>query len=148
MTEIQHQRRLRSIFNWHGMSGKAIALVLEHLPCCLLSVAAAAVGIPFLNHNTLLELGFAIGGAIAGEYIGHKYIFKKYCADHTAEPAARRYAIALAIGLTTWGAHQIFLHEPAERHASAHDHGHAIHQTVTASAAMPTSVPVRPQPPR
>ncbi len=136
MTEVPH-KSLSRIFNWHGMSGKAIALVLEHLPCCLLSIGAAAVGIPFLNHNTYLELGFAIGGAIAGEYIGHKYIFKKHCDGHAATPAGRRYAIALAIGLTTWGAHQVFLHEPAERHA--HHETHA--DVVTASVARPTSAP-------
>jgi hypothetical protein len=145
MSELPHTPPVKMIFNLRALSGKGIALVLEHLPCCLLSLAAASVGIPFLNHNTYLELGFAIGGAIAGEYIGHRYIFNKHCHGHKSAPAWRRYAIALAIGLATWGAHQIYLHEPAERHVHAPAEVHASHahaQAVTASKAISTTASV------
>lgn len=102
------QRRFRPTL--HGMSGKGLGLLIEHLPCCLLSLAAAAIGIPFLNHNSVLELGFAVGGALLGEYIGHRFIFKKTCHTGTSAHGIRRYSLALAIGLVTWGLHQAFLH--------------------------------------
>lgn len=124
---------LRPSFNLRSVSARGLGLAIEHLPCCLLTVAASMIGIPFLSHNAALELGFAIGGALIGEYVGHKYFFKKSCGDgtHTHSHTARRYAIALAIGLATWGAHQVFLH---------HDHDSVV---TVQRPATPTSAPAR-----
>ena len=116
---------LKTSFNLRSLSARSLGLAIEHLPCCILTVVAASIGIPFLSHNPVLELGFAIGGAMIGEYVGHKYIFNRHCGNHSHEGrshTARRYAIALAIGLTTWGAHQMIFH--TDRHA---EHGHAEH---------------------
>ncbi len=147
---------IKPSFNLRSISARGLGLAIEHLPCCILTVVAASIGIPFLSHNPVLELGFAVGGAMIGEYVGHKYIFNKHCghSSHQHEgrkDTAKRYAIALAIGLTTWGAHQAFFH----KHSDAHDvHAReAVHaeqvvtgQVVTGQPATPTAVPARPQP--
>lgn len=142
---------IRPSFNLRSLSARGLGLAIEHLPCCILTVVAASIGIPFLSHNPVLELGFAVGGAMIGEYVGHKYIFNKHCGHggHSHEErtdTAKRYAIALAIGLTTWGAHQVFFH----KHSDAHDThvAEAMHaeQVITGQPATPTTVPAHPQP--
>lgn len=143
---------LKPSFNLRSLSARSLGLAIEHLPCCILTVVAASIGIPFLSHNPLLELGFAVGGAMIGEYVGHKYIFNKHCGhaghDHESRKSvAKRYAIALAIGLTTWGAHQALFHKnshPHETHASEVAHAHEV---ITGQPATPTAAPVR-QPPQ
>lgn len=128
---------------------KAITQVIEHLPCCLLSAGAGLIGLSALNHNPMLELGFALGGAIAGEHIGHN-LAKKFNWEHDCGgPLASKkiigipkdYLIAISIGLITWGGHQVFFHDHThERTASAtasadniltaqktHDHSHHDH---------------------
>ena len=142
---------LKPTFNLRSLSARGLGLAIEHLPCCILTVVAASIGIPFFSHNPVLELGFAVGGAMIGEYVGHKYIFNKHCGhgDHHHEgrkDIAKRYAIALAIGLTTWGAHQAFFHKHSDTHeVHAAEAAHA-HDVVTAQSATPTTVPARPQP--
>lgn len=96
---------------------KGLALLIEHAPCCLLSLLSGLIGIHALNHNPLLEFGFAVGGAIVGEYIGHRYFHgAAEAATGTHVPHFRRhdtlkrYGLALAIGLFTWGLHQQFFH--------------------------------------
>lgn len=142
---------IKPSFNLRSLSARGLGLAIEHLPCCILTVVAASIGIPFLSHNPLLELGFAVGGAMIGEYVGHKYIFNKHCGhgghSHESRNAvAKRYAIALAIGLTTWGAHQLFFHKQTDTHV--HHAAEAVHaeQVVTGKPATPTTVPARPQP--
>ena len=92
------------------LGARALALIIEHTPCCLLTILAASIGLPLLRHNPLIEFGFAIGGALVGEYIGHRYILRH---THPETPAHKRqrYMIALAIGLTTWAIHQILFHQ-------------------------------------
>lgn len=91
------------------LKAQSLALVIEHAPCCLLTAIAATIGLPLLNHNPIIELGFAIGGAMIGEYVGHRYILRHTCPE-TRHHTLQRYAIALAIGLITWGLHQILFH--------------------------------------
>ncbi len=146
---------LKPSFNLRSLSARGLGLAIEHLPCCILTVVAASIGIPFLSHNPLLELGFAIGGAVTGEYIGHKYIFNKHCAHggHSHEgrkDVAKRYAIALAIGLTTWGAHQALFHKHSDAHHDTYHAAEAAHarEVITGQPAMPTAAPAHrpPQP--
>lgn len=143
---------LKPTFNIRSLSARGLGLAIEHLPCCLLTVVAASIGIPFLSHNPALELGFAVGGAMIGEYIGHKYIFNKQCAHgghghESRKDTAKRYAIALAIGLTTWGAHQAFFHKPSEHNHHEHAaHAEHVQQVITGQSAMPTAVQA-PRPP-
>jgi len=114
-------------FNFQSMKGKAIALTLEHAPCCLLSIGASYIGVNTLNHNPALELGFAVGGAIIGEKIGHKL----FCHGHDSSwrDTAKRYGISLAFGLSTWGIHQQYFHHDVDKdhagHVERHDHSSA-----------------------
>lgn len=105
---------LRRGFNRRNIKTKGLALLIEHAPCCLLSVAASFAGLPFLRHNPLLELGFALGGAMIGEFIGHRY-FHVHDGVHTHGNGVRstvlRYSFAIMIGLATWGVHQAYFHE-------------------------------------
>lgn len=89
---------------------KLISLCIEHLPCCLLSAMAGFLSIPWFNHNPLIELGFAVGGALIGEYIGHR-IFCAHDHKQTARKTLLRYAFALAIGIASWGVHQVLFHD-------------------------------------
>jgi len=102
--------------------------LIEHAPCCILSFAAGFIGLPILNHNPIVELGFAFGGAVAGEYIGHKYFVK----NHTHKPGwkstVRRYGLSLVFGLASWGVHQAVFHD----HAHDHTHSHALEQQLPA----------------
>ncbi|MES2729627.1 MAG: hypothetical protein V4621_05970 [Pseudomonadota bacterium] len=95
---------------WAVIKSRSLALLIEHMPCCLLTAVAASVGLPLLRHNPPLEFAFAIGGAMIGEFIGHRYILQH---DHPETKAHRgqRYMIALAIGLITWGLHQLLFHK-------------------------------------
>jgi len=97
---------------WNSIKTRGTALIIEHTPCCLLSFAAASIGVSILNHNPILELGFAIGGAIIGEHLGHRYFFKKCHLESNSNriTIAKRYGVALAFGLATWGAHQVLFH--------------------------------------
>jgi hypothetical protein len=95
---------------WATFRARGLALMIEHAPCCLLTAIAATIGLPLLNHNPVIELGFAIGGAMIGEYVGHRYILRHTCPETHAH-TVQRYAIALAIGLITWGLHQILFHQ-------------------------------------
>jgi hypothetical protein len=54
---------LHSHFSLASVKTKGLTLAIEHAPCCLLSFAAGFIGIAALNHNPVIELGFAIGGA-------------------------------------------------------------------------------------
>lgn len=109
-------------FNMASIKTKGVALIIEHAPCCILSVAAGLIGVSSLNHNPVLELGFAVGGAITGEYLGHKYFFKNCQHDSVSDKIAviKRYGIALSFGLLTWGAHQIIFHDHGHHHGHSH----------------------------
>lgn len=96
-------------FDRRHLPAKSLALLIEHAPCCLLSVAAASLGLPFFNHNPVLEFAFALAGAVAGEWIGHRFILKAHLHSHP-HGLLRRYGLALGIGLATWALHQVFVH--------------------------------------
>lgn len=147
MTEVK-TIQIKPPLRLRNLSARGLGLAIEHLPCCILTVIAASIGIPFLSHNPVIELGFAIGGAFVGEYIGHKFIFKHHCngdACHRAESRRHmlsRYVIALAIGLSTWAAHQVVFHhhsplEEFREYQAAHSHA----ETPSAQQAMPTATP-------
>ena len=106
--------KISGLFNIRSIQGKAIALTLEHAPCCLLSLTAGMIGVHGFEHNPAIELGFAVGGAFAGEYLGHK-IFGCHHAS-TVRDTIKRYGISLTFGLATWGIHQELLHHPHEEH--------------------------------
>ncbi len=116
--------KLRQAFNFHGLKSKALALTIEHAPCCILSAAAGFIGIPLLNHNPPIELAFAIVGAFAGEYIGHRWLHPKHQTPDTLKGAVMRYSIALAIGLAIWGIHQKLFHHPHDHEHEKHNHKH------------------------
>jgi hypothetical protein len=124
MNVQQAIKTLRSKFNLSAIKTKGLTLLIEHAPCCILSFAAGFIGISILNHNPILELGFAIGGAIIGEHIGHKYFVK----NHTHKPGwkskAKRYGASIAFGLASWGVHQAAFHDH-----NAHGHDTALEQT-------------------
>ncbi len=106
LTDAQPTFRSR----WARLKAQTLALTIEHAPCCLLTAVAASIGLPLLRHNPLIELGFAMGGALIGEFVGHRYILRHtHC--ETVRHVWQRYLIALAIGLITWGLHQILFHE-------------------------------------
>lgn len=109
-------------FDRRHLPAKGLALLIEHLPCCILSMVAASIGLPFMRHNPVIELGFAVFGAIFGEWIGHKYFLKNHTHDHGLRATFMRYGFALSLGLTTWWLHQIFFHH--------HDHGHIFGSTL------------------
>lgn len=110
-------------FNINALKSKALTLVIEHAPCCILSLAAASVGLPFLNHNPAIELGFALGGAVIGEHIGHKYLIKNHTHADGWKSHVKRYGFALAFGVASWGVHQTFFHD------HKHDENSPAHTT-------------------
>lgn len=115
---------LRRTFNLRSLKTKALTLLIEHGPCCIFSLVAGAVGLPFLNHNPALEMGFALGGAVVGEYIGHR-LFHKHEGGQSHMPTWKRYGLSLMFGVASWGAHQILLHDHAAHAASPHEmHSH------------------------
>jgi hypothetical protein len=128
---------VRFQFNINSIKTKGLTLLIEHSPCCLLAFAAGFLGLPLLNHNPAIELGFAVAGAFIGEYIGHNYLFKKSCQSHSHDEGLKgrmkRYGLALAFGLASWGLHQAFLHEPADHAGHAHAPA-AQHQAAPPSA--------------
>lgn len=140
---------IKSSFNLRSLSARGLGLAIEHLPCCILTVIAASIGIPFLRHNPAIELGFAVGGALIGEYVGHKYIFNKRCvhpghSHETRRHAAGRYALALAIGLSTWGLHQAFFHKhPHEQDPRAMREAAHAQQVIAGPPATPRAAPAR-----
>lgn len=109
---------------------RGLTLLIEHSPCCILSFAAGLVGISFLNHNPMLELGFALGGAVVGERIGHHIFHKGEHHHHGWKDTARRYGLSLMFGLASWGVHQQFLHND-------HHHAHNGAAQTTYIAAQP-----------
>ena len=117
----------------------SLTLTIEHAPCCLLSFGAGFIGIPFMYHNPVLELGFAMGGAMAGEYIGHKYL----CRPANEQPFSkkhsivRRYGLSLIFGVASWGAHQVLFHDHGHEHAHHDNNGHQDHTHAEKSANMP-----------
>jgi hypothetical protein len=118
---------LSNHFNWASFKSKSLTLLIEHSPCCLLSFASGFLGVSVLNHNPVLELGFALSGALIGDHIGHKYFNQDCCKDDKkSENKLRRYALALSFGLASWGAHQMFFHDHDEVNAGSPDA--AIHQ--------------------
>jgi hypothetical protein len=121
---------LRLPFSLSAVKTKGLTLAIEHAPCCILSFAAGFIGLPMLTHNPVIELGFAVGGAVAGEHIGHR-LFSKHTHGSGLGSAVKRYGIALAFGLASWGAHQALFHDhhphmdaPAAAAAPQHDHHH------------------------
>lgn len=126
---------IKTHFTFATLRNKAFTQIIEHTPCCILAASAGAIGIPALSHNPVLELGFALGGAIAGEHIGHS-LAKKFNWHHACGgPLASKrifgipkdYIVALSIGLATWGGHQALFHDHGDHHHQAvkeiHDHG-------------------------
>lgn len=121
---------LKTHFNLRSLKTKGLTLLIEHLPCCILSVAAGFIGLPLLNHNPVIELGFAIGGAITGEYVGHKY-FLKHKHPETTMHQFRRYGLSLLFGLASWGLHQkLFHHHHDEDHHHKEHHDHAQYRQI------------------
>lgn len=102
---------LRSHFSLASIKTKGLTLAIEHSPCCLLSFAAGFIGVAALHHNPLLELGFAIGGALIGDHVAHKYIKKDCVHNHTNWGKVKRYSLSVCFGLASWGAHQLLLHD-------------------------------------
>lgn len=119
---IQLLKCLKLEFNLKAIKTKALTLLIEHGPCCILSFAAGFIGLPFLNHNPMVELGFAFGGAIAGEYIGHKYFEKNHTHKLGWKATVRRYGLSLVFGLASWGVHQVAFHEDPTEHTKVHTH--------------------------
>lgn len=113
-------KSLRISFNMSAIKTKGLTLLIEHAPCCLLSLAAGFIGLSAFNHNPVLELGFALGGAVVGEHIGHKYFAKKHTHKPGWKSQAKRYGLSLLFGLTSWGGHQVAFHD---------DHDHSAHPT-------------------
>lgn len=109
--------KLAPYFNLTVLKTKGFTLLIEHAPCCILSFAAGFIGIAALNHNPLLELGFALGGALIGEHIGHKYFSKNH--EHKGIVSnLKRYGLAISFGLASWGVHQTFFHDNHDNHPS------------------------------
>lgn len=109
---------IRPAFNGASIKTKALTLLIEHSPCCLLSVAAGFIGIPGMAHNPAIELALAIGGAIIGETVGHR-LFHKKSAESRAEgykKTLRRYGLSCLFGLASWGVHQTLLHKGSDNH--------------------------------
>lgn len=132
---------LRQHFNLRSIKTKGLTLLIEHGPCCILSAAAGFIGVHGLAHNPMLELGFAVGGAFAGEYIGHRLFHKGH--DHEKQGTApwkgkvRRYALALTFGLASWGVHQQLFHKHDHDHDTCHGHDHThVHAAVAAKPML------------
>ena len=114
-------------FNKESLKTKGFTLLLEHSPCCLLIFGAGVLGAySAFNHNPVLEFGFAVGGAIAGEHFGHKWFHKECCIDETWRGTVKRYSMALCFGVASWGAHQVLLHD----HNDTEEHNHQITQHI------------------
>ena len=115
-------------FNLSAIKTKGLTLLIEHAPCCILSFAAGFVGIAAINHNPILELSFALGGALVGEHIGHKYFSKKH--EHKGLASnIKRYSIALAFGIASWGVHQALFHDHDHQQLQLHNllsHAHDL----------------------
>jgi hypothetical protein len=131
---------LRTHFNLASFKTKGLTLLIEHSPCCLLSFASGFVGMSALAHNPALELGFALGGALIGDHIGHKYLNKDCCKDDKkVDNKLRRYSLALCFGLASWGAHQVLIHDhdthSVEPHEIIHDHA-CDHEAVKEHASF------------
>lgn len=108
-------------FNARTVKTKGLTLLIEHGPCCILSLAAGFVGLPWIAHNPMLELGFAMGGAIIGEYVGHRLFHTHSHAADSAARTARRYGLSVLFGLASWGVHQVAFHKPHDhRHETSH----------------------------
>jgi hypothetical protein len=119
---------LKTHFNLRSVKTKGLTLLIEHGPCCILSVAAGFIGLPMLAHNPVLELGFAIGGAFTGEYIGHRLFHRKSEGHKPPVSRWRRYGVALAFGLASWGIHQAVFHKDAHPHDHHEHHHHHDHK--------------------
>ncbi len=115
---------LRKHFNVRALTIKGATLLAKEIPCVALAGAAGFIGIPGLSHNPVLELGIALGGAVAGEYVGGK-IFKSCVHEKGWKAQARRYGLSLVFGVATWGLHQKLLHRGHEHEHEHHEHhGH------------------------
>lgn len=113
---------LRQHFNLHSVKTKGLTLLIEHGPCCILSFSAGLIGLPGLNHNPVLELGFALGGAVVGEFAGSRLFHKHAHAHEAMGRTLRRYGLSLLFGVASWGVHQKFMHQD-------HDHAHPAQET-------------------
>lgn len=128
---------LRQHFNLRSLKTKGLTLLIEHGPCCILSAAAGFIGVHGLAHNPMLELGFAVGGAFAGEYIGHRLFHKGKDHGGGRWQGARRYALALAFGLASWGVHQKVFHKHDHDHGTCHGHDHThVHAAVASGPQL------------
>lgn len=114
-------------FNASALKTKGLSLLIGHGPCCGLSFVAGLMAIPGFSHNPLIELCFALGGAAAGEYVGHKYFVKEHAHKSGWKPTAKRYGLSLLFGLAAWGVHQAVFHN----HDHDHDHATEHHQHTT-----------------
>ena len=110
---------LRAVFNWESIKSKGLSLFIKEVPCLGLSFASA-LGVSNFNHDPCVELAVAIGVAIGFEYIEHKYFpqIQPLISGFGPLSIAKRYGLALAIGVAGWGLHQAAFH-----HDDNHDHG-------------------------
>ena len=112
------------------IGAKTAAVAIEHLPCCGISFAtgflphASLFGMQLhaLNHNPGLEFGMMVAAAVGCEYAFNHRFCRNAKAITGASPhfkkhdTAKRYALALSIGLASWGIHQKLFHHHHEEH--------------------------------
>ena len=110
-----------------ALKQSGLTLVIEHSPCCLLAFVAGFIGISFLYHNPVLELGFAMGGAVIGKRIGQKYFQTQCCDDTRPLPyiglTVKDCGFAFVFGGISWALHQILVHGEITLHMLPHAHG-------------------------
>lgn len=143
ITVINVISRLKESFNLKACRRTLMAIGIKEIPCLLLTFGGAAIGLSFLNHNPAIELGMALAISFGSEYVAENYLFKKdKCCDvHPNEKkifglTPRSFLFALTIGVATWWAHGVLLHDDDKNHVqnhierehqhAEHDHGHEI----------------------
>lgn len=137
---------LRENFNLRSCRRALMTIGIKEVPCMLLTFGGAAIGLSFLNHNAGLELAMALSISLITEYVAENHIFKKKecCAQHKKPEADKVFGllsrkgvlVALSIGVVTWWAHGMLLHDDhnhhhvdnhIERHHNHADDGHHHH---------------------
>lgn len=92
------------------LTTRGVTLVASHIPCCGVAFGMAATGMA-VTHNPTIELALAVGGAIAGDEIGHRIFKAKCCVENGTKSLIKRYGIAACIGVASWGVHQAYFHD-------------------------------------
>jgi hypothetical protein len=113
----------------------AVGFALKEGLCLSTTFVSSLIGLPFLQHNMLLEFGLIASTAIVSEAVGHR-IFDCKQEKESKLAAMKRYGVSLAFGFATWPVHHVIFHNDGhEGHDSdqheEHHHGPECYEEYT-----------------